>query len=263
MTKSLSGRKVVLLLETTFFLNWDFFLGVLRQYRSFCLSVTDKTKGKSREVSIPSDLVSMTRLNIALVNDKRKFKQSLQTICNSLIETMKTREKEMHFSLLPSTSLAIGYFNNFVVQVCKKLLQTSSLPLENDEKDRVENGKKDSVDISQGNFEFNIVLPDKGANAGHEGFIRFLNSDFAQKHHLRKVQIEGIEQARRFPFYVDSILKDGHIVLYDYPTTLLGAVEAIQSTKQSGTSTEEIQSMESREIVNFGRTLRLLLDNKP
>ena len=223
------------------------FMGVLGRHRSFCLLVSDKRGGKSKEVLIPSDLAGLQRLNITLVDDETKFNSDLQLVCKELKKGIEDGEDTMSFTMFPSTSLAIGYFHNFIVQVCKSLFQTSNYKIGGT-----------MYDFTRGNFQFYIVLPDMWADAGYEGFARFLTN-----RGLKKIEIQGFDKVRTFPFFIDSLPHDGRIALYDYPTTLNASYLAIEYIGESNSmTTKEREIMGHREIVNFERTLRHLLDTK-
>jgi hypothetical protein len=229
------------------FLELGLFMGVLGQRRAFYLSVTDRRGGKSKEVSIPSDLAGIMRLRITLRDDENQSRSDLRSECIKLKDAMKrkTESWKLELSLLPSTALAIGYFYNFVLEVCQKLSTESFKSADKD------------YDMTSGNFIFNIVLPDKGRDASHEMFTKFVND-----HGLQKIVIEGKAKSRTFPFYVDSISLNGTYVLYDYPTTLRAAREAVEIASPEGTTMEEIERLERREIENFMNTLRRLLETR-
>jgi hypothetical protein len=145
--------------------------------------------------------------------------------------------------LLPSTGLAIGYFENFVTPVCRELANSKSVSVA---------GKK--IDLSHGNFDFTIVLPATLSDASIEGAKKFCRArdvkDFSVK--------TGV---RSFPFFVASMLKEGRLNFYDYPTTLRASHEAVQlalSGPYIGYGKYH-SVLDAKEINNFERTLRLLL----
>jgi hypothetical protein len=225
------------------------FMGVLGPKRAFWLLVTDKRGGMSKEVLIPSDIEPLTRLNIQWL-DENTFEPDLQIICDAIKAAIEREENQLAFTMLPSTALAIGYYKNFVLEVCKALLRTSDYELLD--------GRP--YDFTLGKFNFYIVLPDKGAESGHAGYDAFLRN-----RGLTQIEIRGgADGIRRFPFYIDSLPRNGYISLYDYPTTLRSSWEAIDYISRStDISASERETVERREIVNFERTLRQLLDNSP
>lgn len=67
--------------------------------------------------------------------------------------------------LLPSTALAIGYYQNFLQPICQRLAQQQKVEV---------NGQQ--VDISKGNFDFTIVLPKTLPDASTHGAAKFVKS---------------------------------------------------------------------------------------
>lgn len=225
------------------------FMSALGPRRSFYLVIADRRGGTVREVSIPSDLAGITRLQVTQTDDVAQFKSDLGGECVRLEDAIARAQNNLELNLLPSTSLAIGYFNNFVLQVCKTLITTSDLKV-----------GSDTHDCRNDSFDFHIVLPDRGMDSGHEGFEKFTRT-----RNLTRIEVEGAVGARKFPFFVDSELSSdpqtgkARVKLYDCPTTLLAAREAIQLAVGRGTTQEEIEVMEKREVENFDKTLRRLL----
>jgi len=231
------------------FFELGLFMGVFGRHRTFFLLVSDKRKGENKNVSIPSDLKGLQRLDLTLLDNGARFEPDLKILCDNLKELIKGGIGSVEFTLLPSTSLAIGYFNNFVSPVCKGLVRRPPV---------IEVEKK-TYDFRRGNFTFYIVLPDKGANVGPAGFYNFIRD-----HNLEKIQIESeYARARSFPFYIDSIPEAGRIALYDYPTAISASWDAIKLiSERIHISQEDKEKLEYREIKNFEQTLRQLLGDK-
>jgi hypothetical protein len=219
------------------------FMGVLGPKRSFYLVVEVTTKEhKKKELMLPSDLAGITRVQMS-IEEGKDYTSSLRKACTMLKEAIRRGANHIGVTLLPSTALAIGYFNNFVLQVCRKLFTISDFQV---------NGR--SFNLQNDLFDFHIVLPDSAADASHEGF-----SKFVRQNHLVKIEVEGESRSRTFPFFVDSKLKNNRLLLFDYPTTLRAAREAIRIAVPASATEEEIEQLEDREIINFERTLRRML----
>lgn len=225
------------------------FMGVFGRHRTFCLLVSDKSRGESKEVLIPSDLKGLTTFPLTILDNGTRFEPDLKILCNSLKDRIREEIGSIDFTLLPSTSLAIGYFNNFVSPVCAGLVRRPP---------RLEIGGK-LIDFSRGNFILYIVLPDKGADVGPTGFYNFIRD-----HNLQKIEIPSeFARARSFPFYIDSLPEAGRIALYDYPTTLSASWDAIKLiSERFHILKEEREKLEYREIKNFEQTIRELLGNR-
>jgi hypothetical protein len=149
----------------------------------------------------------------------------------------------LHLQMLPSTILAQGYFENFVLPVCQTLATLPAVKL---------NGAQ--IDISGKRFCFKIVLPKTLAEASQEAAIRFL--------HERNLQNLALETGNRaYPFHMGLKLEQGWPTFYDYPTTLRASRDAAQMVlaANSAADTNRYSLVEEREINNFQRTLDRLL----
>lgn len=218
------------------------FMGVLGPRRGFYLVVTDKRSDPTKEVIIPSDLVGITRLQVTLEKD-RELGLSIRRTVTDLKDAIRRGLDNIEISLLPSTSLAIGYFNNFVLEVCRTLITLTEFKV-----------GEVTADLTRDNFDFYIVLPNNAFDASAAGALRF-----ARGRQLTQISINGRTGSRNFPFYVDSVIADGRVSLFDFPTTLRAAHEAIRFAMPPSTTQREIELLEQREIANFERTLRRLL----
>ena len=219
------------------------FIGALGKKRGFFLAVNDHTGKKEKKVKIPTDLVGIIRMQVNLVS-KKTFDKSLQKQCKLLLTAVDRAQKSMGIRLLPSTSLATGYFHNFLKEVCLTMQEGgSSLKFD---------GK--TLDIAKRKYELNIVLPSNPVDVSQEAA-----SKFVKDYGLEKIQVQGKSGPRKFPFYLDPKKKRGKIVLYDYPTTLRAAYDAIKIAMPEGTTQEEQRYMMIREIEHFRKSLEHLL----
>ncbi|MBS1914422.1 MAG: nucleotide-binding protein [Bacteroidetes bacterium] len=219
------------------------FMGALGPKKCFYLVVTDKRKGDSREVLILSDLDGITRLGLEIREGNHDAE--LQAQCAALKAAIERKSRNLELSVLPSTSLAIGYFRNFVMQVCKAFARTSRFTVGNQE-----------FDLTTGAYDFWIVLPDAVNKASHAGY-----HEFARSRGLVEVAIVGDDQARPFPFFVSTIVEEGRLQMFDYPTTLRAAYDAVAIAGGNNLSDEEQAMLEERETRNFESTLLTLLEN--
>jgi hypothetical protein len=144
-------------------------------------------------------------------------------------------------SLLPSTALAIGYFNNLVAITCEALYSKGKIEV---------NGKA----FSQ--FEFNIVMPDD-----LDADIKKRAALFFRKNNLHQVPLET--HGRSYPVFVTYGDDEDVLKIYDMPTTLNGIDKAIEMFMRKGHIGKSAQQklLEERELRNFQRTLQLLIDN--
>ncbi len=153
------------------------------------------------------------------------------------------RSRESNLQRLPSTALAIGYFQNFVLPVCKELAKRKAVFV---------GGKR--IDISQDNFDFTVVMPKTLSEASIEGAKKFCKIQKVAEFKLKT-------GARSYPFYVSSSLKAGQLIFYDYPTTLRASHECVRLALAGpylGYGKHHAV-LDEQEIRNFERTLRILL----
>lgn len=215
------------------------FMGALGRRRTFVI-VTRTEDGPPK---LPSDLLGNTGVYLSKGLQESLDPVSLSTELKQLVETIEARNKESTLQLLPSTGLAIGYFENFVVPVCQELANAKTVKLGDIE-----------FDLSDDHFDFTIVLPKTLSDASVQGAKRFCKDkgvqDFAVK-----------AGSRSFPFYVDSKLEEGRLTFYDFPTTLRASHEAVQlalSGPYIGYGKHHAV-LDDKEISNFERTVRILL----
>lgn len=215
------------------------FLGALGRRRAFVVVV----RSEDGSPKIPTDLLGNNGVYLSKNLHKTLDPHRLSKELEQLVETIAVRNQESSLQLLPSTGLAIGYFENFITPVCQELANSRTIHLEGVE-----------IDISKGNFDLTIVLPKSLSDASIEGAQKFCKAkgvkDFSVK-----------ASARAFPFFVDSALQNGRLLFYDYPTTLRASHEAVQLALAGPYigHGKYHSLLDEKEINNFERTLRLLL----
>jgi hypothetical protein len=216
-------------------------MGALGRRRAFPL-IAQTADGSPK---IPSDLLGNTAVYLPKGFHENIDAVQLPTLLTQLIETIKQRSHESSLQLLPSTGLAIGYFQNFVLPVCQELATRQVVTV----------GSAD-VDISQDNFDFTIVLPATLSDASIQGARKFTKTQNAQEFVLKT-------SSRSFPFYVNTTIQHGRVVFYDYPTTLRASHEAIRIALAGpylGYGKHHAV-LDQKEIGNFERTLKILLQD--
>jgi hypothetical protein len=218
------------------------FMGVQGPMRAISVVVTKKVGRTVKKVLMPGDLAGLTQI-LLTIEAKQDNSSAIRKACTEVKNAIKRSAGTTVVNLLPSTSLAIGYFKNFVLQVCEQLITMKRFKL----------GKR-YYDLTKDIFDFYIVIPDSPSNASHEGFARFV-----RRNDLTKVVLQNRNRSRTFPFYVDSVLRKQRVLLFDYPTTLLSVREAIRLAVPASTTEHDILALEQREIYNFIRTLQKLL----
>lgn len=200
---------------------------------------------KEDNVKIPSDLVGVTLLSYKtkIENNKKipddDFEKQLAILKKGIDEKVALG----HLGLLPSTVIAISYFENFIKILTDEIMRLG---------DNIQIGNK-----IYKSAKIRIVIP------------KTLDADMKRQATLyfRKIHFEAclIDTAHRsYPIYVESYSEDNvkdEIVIADMPTILNGIDKAIDMYFRIGHigKTEEQQLTEDRELNNFTRVLKLLI----
>jgi hypothetical protein len=217
------------------------FMGSVGRSRAFAVVVDDG----GGDVKLPSDLAGNTYVKVRFKspNDTRK---AVATIRDRILELSKTAP----LSLLPGTSLAIGYYQNFMLPVGRHLRDCSNLQT-----------SASNLDLAGRGFEFTVLIPRSLSNAGIDDRDSYIKLKGLKSASLPP-PVPGKTQ-RTYDFFVDESAQDGPVQLYDYPTTLRAAHEAIRFVlpeRALGERRSEYDILAAREIRTFGRALTLLLD---
>ncbi len=210
------------------------FLGRLGENRAFALQESG--------AKLPSDLLGITIPNFEKSDDYFS-NHTLNKEIDNIIQIIKEKISLGELGLLPSTVLAIGYYDNFVSTVCDALHSLPSLEF---------NGKEYKY------FIFNIVLPkDLDSDIKKRAKVYFKRMD------IKEVKIDT--NGRSFPLFLqlDEENSGDCAVLYDMPTTLGGIDRAIEMYMKKGHigKTAQQQLLEERELRNFKTTLINLINN--
>jgi hypothetical protein len=217
------------------------FMGALGRRRAFPI-IAQTTDGPPK---IPSDLLGNTAVYLPKDFHEKIDTVQLSKLLSQLVDTIQQRSLESSLQLLPSTGLAIGYFQNFVLPVCQELANRQMVSVGGNE-----------IDISAGNFDFTVVLPATLSDASIQGAKKFTKVRNALDFVLET-------NSRAFPFYVKSTIQAGRVVFYDYPTTLRASHEAIRIALAGpylGYGKHHAV-LDQKEIGNFERTLKILLQD--
>jgi hypothetical protein len=214
-------------------LEYGLYLGRLGRNRAFFV--------KEKSLSLPSDLFGITLPTFK--TSAADTGKTLDEVCEDLIATMQEIWQVYELSFVPSTVLAMGYFENFVVRMCRELMQSSK---------RVVDGK-DYPD-----FKLHIVIPSELPNQFQDQVLQLLHSN-----NLKQMTVET--QTRPYNFYLDfAELSKTILELYDIPTTLSALKVAIELAIPKGHIGElaKEKALKKKEMNNFCRTLKyLIMDN--
>ena len=173
------------------------------------------------------------------------FKKTRSLDEDSLNDSLKRLKKQIEakahlgvLGMLPSTVLAIGYFDNFVKPVCEALSANS----------------KTLKDFNCLSYKFRLVLP-----KDLDSDIKKKANQFYKNKNYNLIAISSV--SRSYPLYVATDTAKSEAILSDMPTTLNGLDKAIEMYLRKGHvgKSNEQKLLEDRELRNFEKVLRLLI----
>lgn len=216
------------------------FMGAVGRSRAFAV-VVDAGDG---DVKLPTDLAGNTYVKVRL-KSPTETRRAVEAIRDRILDLSKTAP----LSLLPGASLAIGYYQNFLLPVGRLLRDCSELPT-----------SSSTLDLAKRGYEFAVLIPRTLSSAGVDDRDRYIRLKDLKSASVPP-QVPGMSR-RTYDFFVDESSEDGPVQLFDYPTTLRAAHEAIRLVlpeRALGERQSEYDILAAREIRTFGRALTLLL----
>lgn len=197
-------------------------------------------------VKIPSDLHGVTMLSYKTVeggNGEKMPDSDFEKSLAVLKTTIDERVSLGYLGLLPSTVIAISYYENFVKLLADEIVRQG---------DKVQIGNQ-----TYSSAKIRVVIPST------------LDADMKRQAtmYFRKLNYKSCSIStahRNYPIYVESVTDadaGGHIVIADLPTILNGIDRAIDIYFKVGYigKTYEQQLTEERELSNFTRVLKMLI----
>lgn len=216
------------------YLELGLYAGILTKERTFFVL--------HKSVTVASDLMGITLLHY-------KNNKDVERICGQIRQKITAEEKLSRISFLPSTSLAIGYFYNFLVQVADVLCNLETVEIAGKTYPVKDDGKRidviipESVEIDWQSFAKEFYRVNHGVNLDISGTTRKLEVkiDFEALSTKQELKILEVPQTMRSAFY---------------------AVELASGKNFTGNVDYEIEAKQ-KEVRNFVRTLENLINNKP
>lgn len=207
------------------------FVGVLGKRKSFLLV--------EQGVDKPSDFSGIFMPEFKK-GDIISIKERCLEVGPKIIESYNTG----HLSLYPTTALAIGYFKNFVADLVASIQIAKHIEIDG---------------IKFNDFKLKVVIP-----YNLKGRVKEKASLFYKRHGFTENSLET--PFRRHPLWFQLDSKTAPIaVMYDMPSTLTGIDDAIEmkleKTYKGRTKLQEI--IEKRELNNFRKVLKIMLDTSP
>ena len=212
---------------------YGLFLGRLGREKAYIIH--------DKAIKLPSDLHGITLASFeisdgTLTANNQPFEALLEKLSNEI----KGKIELGLLGMLPSTVLAIGYFENFVKPVCESLVDQG-------------------VYIEDKQYRcnrFKVIIPKNlDSDIKKRAIMYYRNHAFSE--------IKIPTGSRNYPLYVSVKQDENEVVLSDMPTTLNGINIAIDMYLRKGHigKTAEQQLLEDRELRNFTMVLSKLIEN--
>lgn len=198
---------------------------------------------------IPSDLSGIT-LPFLPKRSSTNFSEAVTSIVERIKKYIQGKENTFDLGFLPSTTLAYGYFVNFVERTVERLLE--------DKADAKTFTLQGGSTFQIKDLKFSILIP---SDLSDDMFKKVIAKRL--KDGWQKLKVDP-KHVRDYDFSVDvSKASEGQLHLVDIPFTLNAlnlAIELYSSKEHIGKDTREYL-LEYREIRNFKRTLEYMIKN--
>lgn len=188
---------------------------------------------------------------------KQALSEALKPACDRIRTAIREALEQPEVGVLPSTALAVGYFQNFIAKVVPALAEKRDITMRRKVKDAAGKETEEVCALSYDSFVLHIIIPDTLSHITPES-LPFSISNLTY--------VTAQTRFRPFPFYIPvhdfTPEPKKSLSAFDIPTTLLasrGAIELILGRHTVGLSTDQ-KKLELREIRNFKQTLDLLIE---
>ena len=192
------------------------------------------------EVKIATDLLGITILKYDQPND-------IISGCQRIHERMKEEDTINRIMLLPSTSLAISYYKNFLKPLGDVVSEYEKIYYD---------GKGYNIN----SWHMSIILP-QNCNIDW----RIWASQFYKYRKVTNYEIMGKLRNFSVKMYADKLSNEHELSLLDVPQSLSTSFEAVElvTGKDYIGNTEELSYMKEKEVQNFILALYNLISNNP
>lgn len=198
-------------------------------------------------VKLPSDLFGITHTFYSTENSSEGQSVPTSSLEDSLAKMKEQMEDSLnigHLGLLPSTVIAISYFDNFVKPTADWIFE--NIPA-------IVIGNKTYTEA-----HLKIKLPDS-----LDPDVKDSAAIFYEMKCLRTSNIEV--KHRNYPIYFESTGDNNALEIYDMPTILHGLNKAIDMYFKKGHIGKKVEQQlaEDNEMSNFKRVLQLMIAQDP
>lgn len=226
----MSEKKTKIAPRDNIYLEFGLYAGILSPERSYFLI--------DKKCSIASDLLGLTILEY---DNPKSIKKS----CDQIREKIKEEQSINRIQLLPSTSLAVSYFRNFLSHMESALLYEKTI--------EVDSCLYPIEKIPQ---KFEIIIPDTVDTDWTQWWIYY-----KKKQGLKETFINSQLRKMGVTIDYDALIKNRQLHLVDVPLILqtsFHAVDLVLGTNYIGSS-KLSEAIKRKEMRNFVLTLKNLI----
>jgi len=169
-----------------------------------------------KSIKIPSDLSGIKIFEYEKPSASEHLRTALAPACNLIREYLEQQANLGRLTWVPAFALAVGYFNNFILRICKPLNDFESIEIE------MENQK---IEITNASVQMKILLPPYYEFSSNENF-----KSFEKRHQFKQINLKiGDEifrniKTRQLTFDEN----EKHLEIYDVPNSLITSSHAIR-----------------------------------
>lgn len=214
------------------YLEFGLYAGILSVERSFFLI--------HKDCKIASDLCGITI-------ESYKNQDDIIKSCRLFREKMKQEEQLSRITLLPSTSLAIGYVDNYLAETAMLLEQAETIVVDGQ-----------SVPIGDLDKQLDVVIPED-VETDWKLWLEF----YYREHQAKKIQLQGRNRVYDVRLDYKSFQNEQIVRVMDVPLTLISAFSAVDLFvgKNYLGEKETLIRAKKREVYNFIKTLNIKTRN--
>ena len=214
------------------YLEFGLYAGVLTKYRTFFLLQAN--------AKIASDLSGITI-------EWYKDVQDIPKCCETIKKEIEREEKINRIQLLPSTSLAVGYYSNFLEPLGEKIYRLKSVTV-------------DGNDYQVEKCTLEIIIP----KATQTDWAKWAK-EYYWNHGCEEIQLDGGVGTLNVMIDFKALVEKKELRMLNIPLTLRASFKAVDLVMQKDyigiTSRQEIAR--NREINNFIKTLENIISSDP
>lgn len=193
-----------------------------------------------KEVKIATDLLGITVI---------QYEQPTDVLngCQQVREKIKEEDGLNRITLLPSTSLAINYYKNFLEPLAAGLSECNEIQFEENK-------------LYIRSWSIQIVIPQ---NCNEDW--RIWANEFYKYRRCGNVEVMGKPRKFSIKTDADEIYSQKKLKIIDVPQILRGSFDAVEMVAEKSYIgyTDEITYMKEKEVMNFIQALYNLIEGNP